>query len=692
MNKKESYINKYIKSVSGVQYLICSITSIAAAMIYINYMNYALSEKEVFHQGKWNSLTIYIVGLIIFLAVYFSLFFIFLSIRVLKHQRTNKNSENGGVKLPFVMRVIVILSVYLVGISLMIQYLFFTQKRELGFNEGNFLSIPNVVWIVFGFTLLTYVFSLLIKRRDIGLYGKYFAYAVSIAVSFFPVFILNPFVEGSSSQGYYTCGFVNFNIVWESIYNVLDSVPYTLDTTPLYGHYALFFLFPLKMADKENYILVISLVFGLLACVQQIATIYIINTFSPKNWIAALLSIASVVRLTYYAVHLSPIRTLAPMIWFAFFAYLYKNKKRIMSKYSIITSIALLSFSILFNVEIGAACTIGLCAYIIFELICEKASLYEWISRVVKLVLMCVFSVIIAISVVDVYNILCGGPVIARAFFFPLIGGDTQIVNYIHEHFDWPVPLGNNIWEYILVFFLGMICIVWYFAWRNNTFEEKAALMEMDGNIVPLTGGIVSTGIVAFAYYMNEPLWTDLVVYKQIIYGIFAIILGRTFVLFEKRECPYVWQQFVKGVSLLLITATTFGAVQLINDPVRIAARKWAGAYDPTTFKAQLAQLDIPEDTYGLGQGINILYHELGLENHTRYRDTSEMDMPYSYTFEKVIQEIEQNDKFLLTNNPYDEELYAKLQSRGYSFTQIKTYQIGSWEYSYCNVIHNEAY
>ena len=574
----------------------------------------------------------------------------------------------------------------LIGLYILYHYMAIDQGAELGFDEGNFSSIPTGLWWVLVCVVFIFVALILLKKTDIGKVGKYFAYVISIIVTFFPLFIVNPFFEGNLSQGYSTAHQIHFNIAWETIYNVIDGVSFTYDTTPLYGHYALFFYLPLKLAGKGNYIIAISLIFAMLACIEQVAILYVIDAFSPKNWVAALLALASVSRMTYYMVHVFPIRTLFPVLLFALFTYLYKNKKKMTTRFGYVVSCLLLTMSFIFNLEMSVACAIGFAAYVVFELICEKASFHKYMVSGVKVFLICILSVALAIGTVNIYNLACGGPIILRAFFFPLVGGDTNIVNYIQYNFGWTVSVGNYAWEYILIFLLVAACAAWYLAINRS----GKNIIHKEDSAIPVIGGMACTGIVAFAYYMNEPLWRGLVTYQHIIYGLFAIFLGKMYVLFEKDEYPHIRHQFVRTFGLMIIAVTVCGAVQLVNDPARIAARKWVGAYDVAILKEEVSQLDIPEDTYGIGQGINMIYHMLGMDNHPKFRDTTELDMPYSETFEKVIKELRQNDTVLInSNNHYDQITLNKLQERGFIFTPIKSFQIGSWEYTYCTLDYN---
>jgi len=686
MNKNRSKINNnnFInRSISDTQYFLATIVSVCITMLYINYMNYALDNLGVLDRRYWRSLTIYITGILIFLGVFFALLIIAQIINSVINKSTINHKSVFNIELSKSAQIIIVSVGYITGMYFILQYMFRVQLGETGFNEGNFYNIPVWLWVIFGGICTLSVLYFLLTGKDIDSFVKKFSYVLSIIICFAPLLIFNPFVEGNFSQGYYTSQFVNFNAVWETIYNVLDGVPYTLDTTGLYGHYSLFFLIPLKLVGPTQYITVISIVFAFFAAIQQSAMVYIINSFSPKNWIACILSIASTIRLTHYSIQISPIRTLFPILLFGFFVKLYNERDDILKKKNIALAIVILVFSTLCNVEIAAACMIGYVVYIFIDIIAIKNSIKNLIFRLITACCVVASSTLIAIAIVDCYNLICGGPLIFRTFFFPLIGGDTSMVNYIQDHFNWPVPLGNYAWEYVLLVFLCTFCASWILA---NKRDNK----DLNG-LSPVIGGTAAMAIIAFVYYMNEPLWTDLAIYKLMVYGVFSIVIGKNYELIDRSvKSSYLWQQAMRIICLLIISIAVIGGVQIINDPARIAARKWSGAYNSEILQQQFAQVDIPKDTYGIGQGITMMYHALGMKNHPQYRDSSAFIIPYSPTFEKVVSELRENNTvFIGTTNPFDLILINNLQERGFSFSTIETYQIGSWEYSYCYVTYS---
>lgn len=685
----QNNIEKNSDIAKGICFVLLSAMTIAISIVYVYRMNYALDSLEILDRGKWRTLTIYLTGMVIFAGLFLAINVIvyFLGIFFEKHRGVAALiAQIAGVNLNNKVQIAVIIAPSFIGAILLYNYFFVNQRTEGGYNSGCFYNIPDLIWKIAIIILIIFTAYMILKKADIENAEKYVFYAATIIIVFALTFITNPFVEADNPARGYFAAFINFNITWESIYNVIDGVPYTYDTTPLYGHYALFFL-PVKLVSKQHFIIAISFIFAFTAAIGQLATLYVINSFSKKNWMSVLLALGSMARLEYYIVHLIPIRTIFPILLCAFFTFLYKRKIKVTKRQGwYVAFFVLLTLSVLCNLEMGVVCLLTFGTYVIFELICDRGPLKEWVSNIIFVIVTLIMSIIAAIGIVNLYNLANGGPVVGRSFFFPMTGCDVSIVEYIQDHFHWPVPLGNTAWIYILAFLLGSLCTVWYVAIMKKNGGGK----KNTNSVVPILGAMVCMEIFSFAYYMNEPLWTDLSIYTAVIICIFAIVIDRIYFVLEGKY-QTLGHQFLRIIAILIIGVTICGAVQVINDPGRIAARKWAGAYDRESLEAQVDAIDIPEDTYGFGQGVNMIYHMLGLENHMKYRDTSELDMPRSETFEMVINDLKQEDYvFVGTSYAYDIQTLEKLEERGFTFTPEQTFQIGSYEYSYCRLEYSE--
>ncbi len=409
------------------------------------------------------------------------------------------------------------------------------------------------------------------------------------------------------------------------------------------------------------------------------AAIYVINTFAPKKWIKALLALAAVIRTTYTYPAISPIRTLFPLILCAFMTFLYNHNKRMWFTKWYIIGYIICSAAVLWNTETGIGCIIGFTTYILVESWQENTFIS---GRMCLLYLSClafaIGSILSAIAVVNVYNFIYGvyQPVF-RSFFYPFISS-----SWTTEELRCNVPLGNHAWMYILILFLG--CTSWALYHTRIFHKEKHIFMRE----AALIAGISLLGIIVFAYYMNEAHWGCMEIIHKIAACLAALILYKFwFVLSKENENAGFESQLYRGIVILSLLIFSLLAIQVVNDPIRISARYKAEAYNVSLLRDDIDKLatEIPEETYGVGQGINIIYHELGWDNHAKYRDTTAIDIADSNDSKgKLIEEILLQDSFLIGNfNWKDIEIQETIFSISDIYRLEKTVNIMGYEYLY---------
>ena len=127
-------------------------------------------------------------------------------------------------------------------------------------------------------------------------------------------------------------------------------------------------------------------------------------------------------------------------------------------------------------------------------------------------------------------------------------------------------------------------------------------------------------------------------------------------------------------------------AVQTINDPIRFFARYHAGAYDTQQFESDVhsLQCEIPAETFGVGQGVNIIYHRLGWNNHLKLRDSSALKFSSINTYEVAIKQILLQDSFFICESfAFDREIRADVLSRDSSYAKQKEIVVANETYGY---------
>lgn len=613
---------------------------------------------------------------VIFLIIFFALFFIINMFESLMDKNRAFKNEKEMRLLKKNTQIFLVILFTATGFSLYTHWGLTEQFEEIGVCNGTWYDFPMTFRIILMLLFFCWMAWMLAKDKDIEDASVWVIYAISIVVTFMCLFIVNPFSHTNSTLDF-SMALCDNTSVTETIYNVFDGVPYTYSTAGLYGHYALFFLLPLKIFGGGS-IQVVGLI-AFCGCLEQLATIYIINTFAPKKWIKALLALAAVIRTSYTYPAISPIRTLFPMVMCAFITFLYMHKKQVWFTKWLCVGYVICSAAVLWNTEMGLACIVGFTAYILVELWQKDPPIsYRNCLPYLSCFIFSMGSILLAIIVVNIYNFFCGvcQPVF-RSFFYPYISS-SWATGLLRDN----VPLGNHAWIYIMILLLG--CASWGLYNTRLFHREKFDFLKE----AKLIAGISITGIIVFTYYFNEAHWGCMEIVHKIATCLVALILYKFWTAMSNRkENAIIECQWQRGIVILSLMIFASLAIQLVSDPIRISARYKAEAYNVSLLRENIDKLtnEIPTETYGVGLGINIIYHECGWGNHAKYRDTSAIDIGYNGgATEMLIEEILSQDSFLIGNFYKPDQLICEtVLSITDSYKLEKTIDIMGCEYAY---------
>lgn len=615
-----------------------------------------------------------------FLIIFFGSFFI-----VNMLGRIVGNSVGGGKRedarlLPKTTQILLTTAVAAVGFAIFAHWAFITQFEEFGVCNGTYYAFPMAFRLILMLLIFFWMAWMIIRDKDIEDVSVWAMYAISIIVTFMGLFIANPFSFVNAVSEFSMRIYDNTSVT-ETIYNVFDGVPYLYSTTGLYGHYALFFLLPLKIIGAGS-----AQVVGLIAlcgCLEQLATIYVIHTFAPKKWIKVLLASAAVIRTTYTYPAISPIRTLFPMILCAFITFLYIHNKQVWLTKWFCIGYTICSAAVLWNTETGIGCIIGFTAYILVEVWQQEVAIWwkRWLTYFVCLAFS-IGSILLAIVVVNIYNIFCGASdFVFSSFFYPYISS-----SWTTEYLRCNVPLGNHAWIYIMLLLLGCASWGWY---HTRIFHADKCQFMKEAKLI---AGMSFTGIIIFAYYFNEAHWGCMEIIHPIATCLVALILYKFWhVMSSGDDNARFEDQLYRGIVILALLIFSLLAIEVLGDPIRISARYKAEAYNIELLREESEKLiaEIPAETYGVGQGINIIYHEIGWNNHANYRDTTAIDIADSNgSMEKLVEEIIMQDSFLISNIVWDDEvddevILDAVLSADDSYRLKKTVTVMGCEYMY---------
>ena len=556
-------------------------------------------------------------------------------------------------------------SLVVIAMLLYMDWEFVTQFSEFGVSNAGDYFVPNHIKLILVLILLTNVAYLTYRGIDLDKKYLYFSYGWSILISFLGVYFVNPIVWGVEA--------VNIFSVTETIYNAVDLTPFLWKSTPLYGHYALFFFIPLKIFGANA--ITIALCIALSAMVEQIAFVYIVHQFKCQNWIKIIVTLGAVCRPAYIYPAITPIRTLMPLLISAWLVYLYKNNKSEQVKYFCLSFI-FGGLSILWNTETGIGCLAGVIAYYLWMTVYQYrqcGAIKAFIKRTMYVFFLSAMALILPLVIVNGYNFICGENSIQIAsYFYPYIGDDWA-VNALRCN----VPTGNHAWMYILTLIMGCIAV----PIMNVLFDNERSL-----KFAPILG-VAMVGMVVFAYYFNEAHWGCMDIVRKIS-AVLTLFIIQEFYVAKEDDIGTVMTQLKR--SIVIIGIIIWGVLSIstvTSDPFRIKNLYKNGVYSYSRITDGINNNlvgKVPDNIWAVGEGINLIYHELDWDNHPNEKDLSAAVLNNHGDYEKLLHETLSHSEVLLGNTmEYDKKFQNDLFYLDKSYKLKKIIKICGHEYLY---------
>lgn len=619
------------------------------------------------YERGYHNISLYMISIVAFISIFILMMGLLAAV--------NKFDKNFNDQSIFYNSITI--GVFVLCSSIFLQWYIFEQKTENAFRDGSFNDFPKIFNIILALALFVVIVRTIYKDLDIDIVTEYVIYAISIVLTFMMLSGVNIFTELSNSEDYIV-KLASFVPVTNSIYNVASGVPYTISTSSLYGHYGLFFAIPLKFWFGPMLIDAIMALIALAGAIGQTATIYIIHKFAPKRWIGALFALASIVRTSYYIPAISPLRTVFPLITFAFMTYIHDKEYK---KY-MIPAYGIISMAILWNTETGIACLLGFSAYILIREWQQSIFSGGQIKFYIKMLFLSALSLAVPVLIVNMYNFANGYKIFEiSSFFYPITA--TEFVRALVV----PIKRGNTNWIYVLV--LLFFCLS-YAVYNTKIFLHKEIKVPKE---VFLMGGGGTIGIVVFLYYINEPFWDYMNVVHQICFALLTLIIYILWKYVNNRTFVNNAEGAIKrSVALLFILVAATYSLRVPSDFNRIRIMQKLGAYENANVYQDIVKLSkkIPENTYGVGLGIEIIYQALGWDNRCYLRDISGISMGSSQSEQEMVDEILSKDSFLISyeargQDQYSSKVFDKVmkQNKGKEFKYIKSVYVRGIEYRY---------
>lgn len=493
-------------------------------------------------------------------------------------------------------------------------------------------------------TVATALAALVISRRGKIISPRWVVpgYLAALSLTFAATLLLDP-TQGDLFHGI---------AYLESVYNVLHGVPYTWETTGIYGHYALFLAPVLHLTGSNS--LAVMLLMSALICGSAALCIYCIHHLIEENWLRILGAFACCMCLitlrTSNYWQLQPHRILFPMLVSAWLVYL-TNKNR-WGTWELLASWLVSVAAVLWNTESGIFCAIALAAaFLVHDLQTRRWYQPEMLLRYVLHILLIIGSVVAAIGVMNLYNYLCGyrTPEISL-FFFPM-----GVPDYMDGVLRYDLTLENDAWVYVLVLFSVLLLVGLY---QTSILGRQTG--SASARYAPLCVAVAAMGLLSFSYYANRAAYYNL----EIVFQLACIAMCLFWRMFSNawknrnegtRTLKRLAQAVISVVCLAVMAVLAMQSVVFAGKCIRRSAD--AGHYNTRTLQevCEIWRENIPQDTYAFGMGVSIVYEELGWDPGGRYRDFPDLFVGES-VLGVIVDEALEHDSFAVLRHSETEE------------------------------------
>lgn len=404
--------------------------------------------------------------------------------------------------------------------------------------------------------------------------------------------------------------------ITQSLYNAAFSTPYTVRTTGVYGHYAIFFWpFLHLFGHKPETVAVMIAVCG--AAVQTMLTALLLRTVRSKMLVAlAVLASANLAANSQDAyLQVFPMRHLWPVALLLFTVCCLQKggftRKRVILGY------VLCSLAVVWNTDSGL---VTLVAFTAFVWIWHWQTRSPWELSMLRVyggtVAGMLGAVLGMVAVINLYNLACGGQVLLRGCFFPLIGSG----GYTQQLSENLLSSGGIGWLLPILLFsvsvlLGLTATTW---------------MPVSENQEPLTRlYLLAAGVMGLGqsyYYFNRSIaGTGCIQPYQILclalLASYGLPLGKTAV-------EHVWKGARAGLgalSVFILCGLSLSA--LAGAAPTLSERVQAGTYSMQSLLDVAAEVQqkVPENTYAFGDLTQEIYGQLGWDPGYHQRDVSDL-------------------------------------------------------------------
>jgi len=468
---------------------------------------------------------------------------------------------------------------------------------------------PNYLWFIFtigAVLLLLEGCKLRVNIKSL----VYMSYVLAIVVWVLSTMVFNIYVTAKYGSGIATYNVHHAGAYLNPLYEIANGLPFAGGGVDLYGHYALFFLLPMKLFGSSSR--VIGIIMGILGGLTSFFAIGTVHKLVKNDFVrmigAFAILIAAAPQAIYWQVY--PSRLLFSTI-VMFYAACCKDK--ILKGKDYMIGYILCMLAILWNTESGIVCGLAWAVYIVLRRIQDQDRCFIQAVRVaIVQIIIVVAEAIVAFSIVKTYNFIASGWNVSYLLESKGELGVLSETSYMIDFHQTLLTWSNSRWLYILIAFLGVL--LWSLARTGIVGKAK------DDGTSATIGMIAIIGLGLFAFFFNR-----VAAGTGIINLTWCVLLP---IVFEKvkdadLKCLVSLKTYKSDLydgvkTLLKVIGIFYFTGVLLNVDTKfdtlLAYRVNNGSYDYQAYEAALVEFErvIPKDTYARGDGLRTIYMNLG--------------------------------------------------------------------------------
>lgn len=459
----------------------------------------------------------------------------------------------------------------------------------------------------------------------------------------FPLYVIASIIGGASMycDNLMSGDILHGNAYYTSVYTALQNAPYDYSNQSIYGHYAIFLKYPVKLlgGDYTAFNIVISMVGALSIFLVALA----LDLCVRNHFISICATWAMPMMFLYYPKNhwqMFPHRVLfAGVMLYVIARYFHKHGKWMRA-----VGYVLAGASILWNTETGIIC---MAAWFLASVM--HNCLYEHQSFKLKVVINSIlhnvaYSFITVFGIVvlfNIYNMPLGEEWHGiRFLLFPLDSGwdtpsviqayaaESSAVLYDSQIKDLWIRINNSfasglvqplIYEispwYFVFLLLGIAVIIMLIRIMHNRVKENDCIMGM--------AALLALG--QLYYFFNRPCFDYLAI------ALFETVLILAILADEDVDRKRRWVK--RPIQALFVSILAVLSVLTIwQAQFRFSQRADEGYYDNARFEELLEEINrkVPKDTFAFGQGIQEIYAQLGWDTGCHLADYSSWSNTHS--------------------------------------------------------------